>query len=314
MDALKHVLQLLRLKAKLFYRMELAAPWGMALAVSNAAAFHVVEYGQCWLRLSDHKDPILLGQGDLVVISNQAHYEVVDDLKTDVIPLREFVRGRKEHGITCPSASKPHIATLICGEFRTENEAVYPLFSLLPPLILIKGEAGQSAEWLTAALRFIASEAADARPGSETVISRLMDILFIMVMRYWIDHHASSDGGWLGALYHPQMGKILGYIHREPQRDWTVESLAEAVQMARSTLAAQFTAMIGEPPMKYLTRWRMQVAAMLLMDNPMLTVEAVALRVGYTSPYAFSKAFKRLIGLAPSDFRAKYQAIDSPSF
>jgi len=279
----------------------------MALTVSNGAAFHVVEHGQCWLRLSDEADPILLTRGDLIVISNQAHYELVDNLKTEAIHLKECLRQRKEYGITCPANSEQHTATLICGEFRTENEVIYPLFSLLPPLILIKGEAGQSAEWLTAALRFIASEAAEARPGSETVISRLMDILFIMVMRYWIDHHAPSDGGWLVALYHPQMGAVLGYIHREPERDWTVEPLADAVQMA------QFTGMVGEPPMKYLTRWRMQVAVMLLIDNPMLTVEAVALRVDYTSPYAFSKAFKRLIGVAPSDFRATYRTIESGS-
>lgn len=175
----------------------------------------------------------------------------------------------------------------------------------MPPLILIRGENGRAIDWLTAPLEMVAFEAQHDYPGKDTVLSRLMDILFIMVIRYWITHQSARDGGWFSALYHPQIGEVLGYIHRQPEHDWTVDSLAETVSMSRSSLANQFTGMVGESPMKYLTRWRMQLAATWLAQDPLLTVEEVSLRVGYTSSYAFSKAFKRLVGVAPSEYRSQ---------
>jgi AraC family transcriptional regulator, alkane utilization regulator len=302
MDALKRVLHAIHLQAKMFYRIELPARWGIQLGVDNGAAFHVVERGRCWLRMADETAPLLLEAGDLVVISNQPYYELSDSPATLTIPLSAFLAGRKI------LQDQSDATILLCGEFRPENDAVHPLFSLMPPLMTIRGAAGRSVEWLTPWLHFIASESSNARPGSETVISRMMDVLFIMVVRYWIDHHSADDGGWLGALYHPQIGEVLGLMHRQPETDWTVEALAEAVAMARSTLAEQFTAVVGEPPIQYLTRWRMQTAAMLLIEQPGWTVQAVAQRVGYRSSFAFSKAFKRLIGAAPSTYRAKYIA------
>lgn len=300
-DALKRVLNVLHLKAKLFYQLEFAEPWGVRFAINSSGAdFHVIEGGRCWLRLPGTAEPTLLLPGDLVVIANQDQYELVDDLATIATPLHEWLHVRKAQPASPASTTTTH---LICGEFRAENNMIYPLFSLLPPLIIIRGVEGKSVEWLSTSLQFIASEAHHKRPGNDTVISRLMDILFIMVIRYWIDQHVVGEGGWLGALYHPQIGEVLGLIHQQPEHHWTVEALAAAVKMARSTLAGQFTVMVGEPPMRYLTRWRMQVAAMLLMEDRMLTIEAIAQRTGYASAYAFSKAFKRWTGLAPSIYR-----------
>jgi AraC-like DNA-binding protein len=315
MDALKRVLHILHLEPKMFYRLKLASPWGVSLAASHRASFHVVDQGECWLHLGTHQQTIRLCTGDLIVVSNVADYCLLDTPTTPTIPLHDALKYRDAQGIVRleANAGAPPSATLICGEFSAENDAIYPLFSLLPPLIVVPGEAGLSAEWLATALKFITTESTQPRPGSETVISRLMDILFIMVIRYWIEHQAPNQGGWLGALYHPQLGEVLGYIHQQPEQDWSVESLAAAVNMGRSTLAAQFTSIIGEPPMKYLTRWRMQVAVMWLASERYVTIEEIAARVGYTSPYAFSKAFKRLVGIAPTDYRRKFFGKKTPA-
>jgi AraC-like DNA-binding protein len=157
-------------------------------------------------------------------------------------------------------------------------------------------------EWLAIALQFIADELENTRPGRDTIISRLMDILFIMVVRYWIDHHAASEKGWLSALRDPQIASALGDIHRQPEHTWTVEKLAAGAHLSRSAFAARFTALVGEPPLAYLTRWRMQLAMAWLLDDTE-TLEAIARKVGYSSAYAFSKTFKRLVGVAPGEYR-----------
>lgn len=306
MDALTRVLHALRLEPQVFHRLQLQSPWGMRLSVSNGAAFHVVQEGCAWLRISRAQDMLCLSPGDLIVVSNVADYELVDSTVGNSIPLVDLLLRRDSQGVASLSRNgRGAGTTMLCGQFRAEHGGTSPLFSVLPPLIYIPGQEGQAVDWLTAPLTMIRMEADHAYPGKDTVISRLMDILFIMVLRYWIFHHPVEGGGWFSALYHPQIGEVLGLIHRQPEQDWTVESLAAAVHLSRSSLAAQFTQMVGEAPMKYLTRWRMQLAIMWLMNESYLTIEEIATRVGYTSPYAFSKAFKRLVGVSPSEYREK---------
>lgn len=313
MDALKKILQVLRLKPRVFHRVRLAAPWGMRLNTFHGASFHLVEAGEAWLRMDELGQPIRLFPGDLIVASNMRCFEILDQVHSPATPIRDLLKLRNRQGVISYLPHQAHATTtLICGEFHAEQDIPYPLFSLLPPLIHIPGEQGQAVEWLAASLKFIALEASAARPGSEAVISRLMDILFIMVMRYWIDHHRVEEGGWLSALYHPQIGEALACLHRDPQQDWTLASLAYSVHMSRSALAGQFTALVGEPPMKYLTRWRMQLATVLLAEHPQLSLEQIAAQVGYTSPFAFSKAFKRMLGLSPSEYRHNQGHAEEP--
>jgi AraC-like DNA-binding protein len=305
MDALTTVFRMLRLEGKVFHRLELLAPWGIQLSVMNGAAFHVIEQGLGWLRMPERAEPICLEAGDVIVVSNSAYYELSDQPLRSTLPLSQVLKMRAERGGMRPSANGGGAVStvVLCGEFRSGEGVLNPLFSVMPSLIHIKGQAGQAVEWLAPPLQLIAFEAKNAYPGQETVVSRLMDILFIMVIRYWIVHQPAKEGGWFAALYHPQIGAALGHIHRQPEQPWTVETLAAAVNMSRSSLATQFAVMVGESPAKYLTRWRMQLAAMWLRHEQDLTVEAVAQRVGYDSAYAFSKAFKRLMGVSPSVYR-----------
>ncbi|HSG39546.1 MAG TPA: AraC family transcriptional regulator, partial [Thermoanaerobaculia bacterium] len=179
----------------------------------------------------------------------------------------------------------------------------------------IQGDGGQTTrttEWLGMTLRFLAAEARHPRPGAETLISRLTDVIFVQALRAWIESQPEGTGGWLGALRDRQTAAALGHIHREPERDWSVVSLASAVGMSRSSFASRFTALVGETPLAYLTRWRMHLASDLLRSRG-LSVSQIAGRVGYESEAAFSKAFKREVGVPPGALRRVKSPRPSPT-
>ena len=157
-------------------------------------------------------------------------------------------------------------------------------------------------QWLEPTLKFIAWEVASGKPGAHTVVSRLADVLFIQIVRGYLANLPEDAIGWLGALKDQQIGSALSLIHQNPERDWTVLALAEQVAMSRSAFAARFARLVGEPPLHYLTRWRMQLAARLLADGAS-KVAAVSEEVGYASEAAFSRTFKRIAGVAPALWR-----------
>lgn len=277
MDALKYVLHAVRIKSQLFERNEKYGDWELKHHAIRGANIHLIEKGICLLQL-DNQPPLALSQGDLVVISNMKNY------------------------MFYPIPQNPHV-TFVNGEFSAEQNIIYPIFSLLPPLIHVPNISGQPVYWLATALSAIESEAQGKRPGYEAVISRLMDVLFIMVMRSWIDQQKTGEGGWLGALYDPYIGNVLHAIHGNPENHWSLEQLAQIATMSRSTFAERFTRMIGEPPMKYLTRWRIQLATTWITDDSTITIEQISQKVGYSSAFAFSKTFKRFMGVSPNHFR-----------
>ena len=157
-------------------------------------------------------------------------------------------------------------------------------------------------EWIQSTLRFMAAEARQLRPGGETSITRLADILVIQVIRSWIDQDPAAQTGWLGALQDRQIGRAIAFIHRDPARAWTLASLADEVAMSRSAFAARFTLLVGEPAMRYLARWRMHLAQTWLAADDLGLAE-VAGRLGYQSEAAFSRAFKRFMGVSPGAVR-----------
>ncbi len=302
-DVLTDILRITYVDGQLLCHSQFVAPWGITFSEESGAFFHIVERGGCWLHLANEDRPVPLAGGDLVVLPNTTAHQLVDAPGTPVLPLRNMLSHRNAEGCVSlsPTGSGPS-TTLTCGRFRYDNIGPHPLFSLLPPLIHIKGERGQPVEWLALLLRFIADEVENHRPGYEMLLSRLFDVLFIMVLRHWIDTQPADQGGWLSALKHPHIARALGFIHRAPEEDWTIEKLADEVNMSRSAFAARFTDLIGEPPIAYLTRWRMQLAMKWLTDES-LSLDTIAQMAGYKSAYAFSKTFKRLTGMAPRDYR-----------
>ena len=193
---------------------------------------------------------------------------------------------------------------MVCGAVRFDHPAARQLVALLPGVICTTPSSGPQQEWMQSTLRFLAAEAGELRPGGETIITRLADILVVQAIRSWITADPGAQRGWLGALQDRQLGPVLTAIHRDPAREWTVASLAHEAAMSRSAFAARFTELVGEPAMQYVTRWRMYVALQWLEDER-VTLGEVALGLGYQSEAAFSRAFKRLIGETPGVARRR---------
>ncbi len=304
-DVLSDVLGSLRLEGTVFCRSELSAPWGMAIPAGTLAHFHVIERGSCWLRLRGEPRPIALAGGDLVVIPHGQGHTLSDTPHTRPVPLGKLMGGQR--GGSCPVMSYGGGGSetqLVCGAFAFERREAHPLLSLLPPLIHVPGSQGRAVDGLEPALRFLADEARQGRPGAETVISRLTGVIFVQAVRAWTERQPEGQGGWLGALRDRHVGAALGLIHREPGRDWTVAALAAQAGLSRSSFSARFTRLVGEPPLSYLTRWRMHLAAGWLRHEDAALAE-LAERAGYESEAAFSKAFKRRYGIAPGAYRRR---------
>jgi AraC-like DNA-binding protein len=187
---------------------------------------------------------------------------------------------------------------LICGAVRFDHPAGRNLLGILPETICIEASDTPRAASIQSALRLMAIEAREFRPGGEAVITRLADILVIQAIRAWIETAPAARTGWLGALHDPQIGRALALIHRDPARSWTVASLAQELAMSRSAFAARFTELVAEPAMQYVTRWRMHVALDALQRDG-ATVAQLADRLGYRSEAAFARAFKRVVGMPP---------------
>jgi AraC-like DNA-binding protein len=191
---------------------------------------------------------------------------------------------------------------LVSGRIEYDDRGGSAIFGILPPIIVLRGELVRSVPWLEPTLRTLACEAASGRPGALTVVNRLAEVVLVQIVRGHLASVDSDTDGFLAALADRQIGAALSLIHQSPNLAWTVQELAARVAMSRSAFAARFTRLVGEPPLHYVARWRMQKARNLLRDGR-ATIGEVAEAVGYESEAAFSKAFKRAVGTAPGAYR-----------
>jgi AraC-like DNA-binding protein len=301
-DILSDVLNTLRLRSAVYCRVELRGPWSLAFAQVACASFHVIEQGGCWLQQGDEDKPLWLERGDLVLLSQGCAHQIASDLQIEPVVTIRLGEGASGECRCDAYGLGGEPTTLICGTFDLAERNTHPLLSLMPPLLLIRSSSGGGLEWLDPTLRFFAAEALRQGPGSQTMLRRLADMLFIQVVRAWIEDPTQAAAGWIGALRDKQIGQAIGLIHNRPNNSWKVADLASAVSMSRSAFSSRFSELVGESPIQYLTRWRMQTAARLLSEERLPLME-VASQVGYDSEAAFSKAFKRIIGVSPSAYR-----------
>ena len=302
-DPLGETLHLLRLTGTLYCRSELTAPWGVDLpAFEGCMMFHVVTAGHCWLDV-EGDEPRLLQQGSLALVPHGTGHRIRSSQTAEAEPLFDIpVEQVSDRYEIMRYGGAGELTHLTCGVVRFDHVAGQQLIALLPRVLQIDTWADDEGSWLQSTLRFIAREARELRPGGETVITHLADILIIQAIRSWIDSAPQADRGWLAALRDDQVGRALAAIHREPEKDWTVALLAKEVGMSRSGFSARFTSLVGESAMRYLTQWRMQLArAQLLETSDSLSV--LADRLGYQSEAAFSRAFKRVFGVSPGSLR-----------
>jgi AraC-like DNA-binding protein len=297
-DPLGEALHLLRMDGAFYCRSELRAPWGLHLPpLEGHLWFHVVTHGV--LRLESGETEQTLGPGEVALVPHGRGHALRSDPEAatpHILSLdRERISDRYEilrHG----GDGQPTL--LICGAVRFAHPVAATLVRLLPDVVYLPA----GTERLQTTLSILAAEAREPRVGGEAVLTRLADIIVIQAIRAWIEGDPAAEVGWFGALRDPQIGRAITLIHSDPGRDWTVASLARELNMSRSSFAARFTALAGEPAMAYLTRWRMQIAMATLRDKP-TTVAQLADRLGYHSEAAFARTFKRHTGMPPGSVR-----------
>jgi len=299
-DVFASVLETVRLASRVFCRSQLSAPWAMTLRAGDFAHFHVVERGGAWLRLEGSPDAVALAGGDLVIVPHGHGHTLASAESAIAVPLDSIPREQVGGHYVLRHGGGGAETQMICGAFEFDRSMDNPLLGILPEVVHV--HSGQAGEWLEPLLRLLAAEARRPSPGSSAVVARLGDIIFVQAVRVWLASQPEGAGGWLGALRDKRIGAALASIHREPARSWSVRSLAEVAGMSRSPFAARFREYVGEPPLSYLARWRMQLVAASMRDGR-LNLRQMAEQAGYESEAAFSKAFKRHLGVSPSEYR-----------
>lgn len=302
-DPVGEALHFLRMSGIFYCRSEFTAPWALDMPpMKRCLMLHLVTEGRCWLEVAGAPNR-LLQTGDLALVPHGEGHRLTSEPGLPGVPLfeapREEVSDRYEILRLGGGGAR---ATAICGLFQFDHPAAHHLMAVLPKVIAVESWNSPHHDWIQSTLRVMAAEARAMLPGGETVITRLADILVIQAIRSWIAQDPAAQTGWLGALQDKQVGRAITAIHRDPAQPWTLESLAGVAAMSRSAFAARFTQLVGESAMHYLTRWRMLVAVSLLQENDSPLVE-IANRLGYDSEAAFSRAFKRHLGVSPGSVR-----------
>jgi len=300
-DVLTDVLDALELKGWLASRTEIAPPWRFDFAASPDSTFHIFNFGGGYLRVEGEPDPLRVEDGDVVVFPHGHAHTICDELASPLTKAAHLDYDAHREYQVFPFEGEGTKTVLLCGAFHFENPGDYPLLRCLPNVVHIPGERGRMAQGFTNIISSIAYESASQQVGAEVMLRRLTEMLFIQVLRVWSEQHARATGGCVAALRDQPISTALGLIHQSPERGWRVDELADAVALSRSAFSSHFTQLVGEPPMKYLTRWRMHRAAQLLKND--VSVERIAHQLGYDSEVAFRKAFKREVGIPPARYR-----------
>jgi AraC-like DNA-binding protein len=318
-DALSDVLKTVRLTGATFFDVVAKAPWvaesppqEMILPkilpdAGHLIAYHVVTEGRCFTNIIG-EEPIALEAGEVIVYTKgDAHVlSSSPGMRADPLPpgALDAVTGSQLPFFINYGSDGPTTAKFVCGYLACDAHPFNPLLDNLPPVIKAGDKQGGDAGWLGQFIRMATMESADKRAGGESVLAKLSELMFIEVLRRHLEALPPEQAGWLAGLRDPFVGKALSLMHAKPARNWTIEDLAKDVGLSRSVLAERFADLVGMPPMHYLAKWRMQVAAGLLSGGR-ANMAAVAAEIGYGSEAAFSRAFKKVVGVPPSAWRRR---------
>jgi len=307
MDALAGLLDGPRARGAFLLRSVLEPPWSLRIQDRAPLTLLAVERGEAWV-VPDGAPPVRLRPGDVAVVRGPEPYTVADDPATppriliqpgqlSTTPAGEELCDDMDLGVRTWGERPDGSAVLLSGTYQLEGEVSRRLIGALPQLLVLAADA-----WSSPLLPLLADEIGRDEPGQEVMLDRLLDLLLITVLRAWFSRPEAEAPAWYRAHGDPVVGRALELLHEDPSHPWTVAGLAAKAGVSRAALARRFTELVGEPPMAYLTRWRLALAADLLLE-PDATVGAVARRVGYGSAFALSTAFKRERGVSPQEHR-----------
>lgn len=321
LDVLSDVLRVVRLSGAVLFRCEFSVPWAVKSpqaaelarmlmpAAKQLMLFHLVAQGRCMIEL-DGQAPFLAQNGDLVVFPYGDAHVAASDLSMKPAPIALLLGASELRGAmrVCTAGGGGEPTELVCGFLHCDELLFNPLCKALPSVIHVRSEGEPGISFLAATVRHTISEAGAAQPGNTCLLSRLAELLFIEALRRHIAGLPPGAVGWLAALNDPMVGRALQLMHADPAHPWTVERLARQCGTSRSLLAAQFKALLGQPPMRYLACWRLQLAAEMLREGGQ-GIATIAERAGYDSEPAFNRAFKRHAGQPPAAWRARTLAV-----
>jgi AraC-like DNA-binding protein len=302
MDPLADVLDLSRVRGALMANVRAHAPWGIALPQNAGASFHALTSGTAWLRV-DGQDAVQLMPGDLLLLPSGLAHRLSSEPKGRCRP---FDRTMKEELMTPEGdlelGGRGAMTTFVCAAYDYDLDVAQPLMSLLPHVLHVPADPVAGRD-IASIVDLLAGEIGVREAGSRAATARLIDLLLIVAIRRWAEARpAGGAPSWLTALRDPMIGRVLALLHDRPAEPWTLEKLAREVHVSRATLARRFADEVGEPPLAYLSSWRMRIAAQRLKHTTE-TVETIAREVGYTSEYAFNRAFSRHRGQPPGRYR-----------
>ncbi len=326
-DTLSDLLRAVRLRGALFYYVEGAPPWvaeaphardlipAIMPGAEHMIEFHAIVTGSCWAAIVGQSpirleagDVILFPQGDAHVISSAPGMRApAPDTKfffsprPPQLPFSLSMQGAEVTTARLDGGGRDR-STVACGFLGLDARPFNPLIAALPRVLRVPGSALGADSWVTTFMRTVVAESNRRRPGGEAVLERMSEMLFVEVLRRYVDSLEPEQTGWLAGTRDPAIGRALSLIHEKPAESWTLERLSAEAGLSRSSLHERFVHFIGQPPMQYLTQWRMQAASRMLRETNAKLLE-VALEVGYESEAAFSRAFKRAAGVSPGAWR-----------
>jgi AraC-like DNA-binding protein len=307
MDALVALLDEPRARGAFLLRVVMDPPWSVRIEDEAPVSLVAMVRGEAWI-VPDEGGSARMGPGDVAVLRGPDPYLFADD--PDTPPVAVIHPGQRcttvdghdlaqalDLGVRTWGNDPDGAAMMLVGTYEHCGETGRRLLEALPPRLVLPGEALDSP-----LIPLLASEIVRDEPGQEVVLDRLLDLLLVAVLRVWFARPEADAPAWYRADNDPVVGRALRMLHNNPAHPWTVASLASAIGVSRAALARRFTDLVGEPPMAYLTGWRLALAADLLR-KPDATIGSVAHEVGYGSPFALSTAFKRVRGISPKEHR-----------
>ena len=314
MDALSDVLRVIRLKGGVFLHAEFTAPWCVSSQVSpedcgphlqgseHLVLYHYVVEGRLATQIAGGA-PVEIEAGEVVIFPHNHGHLMGSDLKLAPVPTRNVVSASPGGGMwVIRHGGGGEKTRIVCGFLGCDRLENNPLAASLPPVLRYDTRHGNTATWIRSSLEYAADEIASRRAGSETVLAKMSELLFVEALRRHVETLPEEQTGWLAGLKDPFVARALSLMHGRLTKEWTVDDLGRQVGLSRSALADRFTRLIGEPPMRYLARWRLQVAANQLRNSD-APLARIAEQVGYESEAAFNRAFKRSFGVPPATWR-----------
>jgi AraC-like DNA-binding protein len=314
MDPFSQVLKALRLESGVFLDADFTAPWcvdpspgrqsrRILPSAEHVAIYHLLVEGSCRARLSSDGAPIELAAGDLILFPHGDRHLLGSDVHRAPLPAETLVSASPEGGLArIVHGGGGERTRFICGYLACDSRLCRPMMGALPRMLRVPLGDNSSASWLIGTLQHAVEESRAPRAGTDAVLTKLSELTFVEALRRYLETIPEQERSWLAGLRDAHVSRVLGLMHGEPARQWTVDDLGRAAGLSRSALAERFGLLIGEPPMQYLTRLRLALGARALKEGSEPVIH-VAQQVGYESEAAFNRAFKRGFGMPPAAWR-----------